>query len=233
MSASLRAAGNTTTSAATLNLVADVPAGTVDGDVMIGILWFNDNTAVLTAGAGWTLVPNSRVNHSAIVLGVALYYKVASSEGPTETIATSNNNQQYTGMILTYRSDAATVPVEAMASLENALVGANITCPAISTQFVNEPLILTVGNLQNCDFSGPSGFTERQDATGPTNTLSSAVYTGTGLTIGSQDAQTVVATVAGAALGLQLSIAPSRVLTEQVVPLTLMDIQVLSLAIVG
>jgi hypothetical protein len=64
------------------SIVVSKPPDTVDGDVMLALVYINDVTATITPPAGWTVIDTINTTISAVM---ATYYKVASSEGASYT----------------------------------------------------------------------------------------------------------------------------------------------------
>lgn len=78
-------------------LTINKPTGTVDGDLMISIIYTDANAPTFTPNTGWTEIVDSNQ--------VQICYKTASSEGSSYTFTTTKQGS-ITGFIVTYRYGA-------------------------------------------------------------------------------------------------------------------------------
>jgi hypothetical protein len=108
--------------------VISKPAGTVDGDLLVGFFSYL-NAATLTLPSGWAHVTGS----PAIVIVTAKYafvWKIASSEPASWTFSTSGSNLGFVGLVVRYTGIlAAPAPVAGLATSTTS----SVTAPAVTT----------------------------------------------------------------------------------------------------
>src|SRR5258705_435273 len=145
---------------ATGNAMINKPAGTVNGDVMVAAVAVRPNTVSITPPTGWTLI--QRVdNPNASSSSIALYYRVASSEGATYTWTLGGN----TGAAVatsTFSGVDTSSPINAGAG-QNTPSGVSHAAPSI-TPTVNNAMVLSLHSYSSSNpWTPPAGMTEDVD----------------------------------------------------------------------
>lgn len=146
---------------ATSNPVVGLPAGTVNGDVMIMVINSKDNTAQATP-TGWTRIGTQLNNTTSLT--TSIFYRVANSEPSTYTLATTAVSHCVS--ISSYSGVNTAAPINASSQRANA-ASATITANAITPTVSNTEVIFISGYANNVTHSGYSGtnptFAERFD----------------------------------------------------------------------
>jgi len=157
MAITFRAAASNSGNVTTLTI--DKPAGTVDGDIMVAAIGINGGSgvAITTVPTGWTLI--RRTDNSTNV-GLAVYWRVASSEGSSYDWVFDTRLKHSGGICTWYNNDAT--PVDA----ENGQTTASSTdhaAPTITPTVSNCMLVASyvVGIAANWTADG--AMTERVD----------------------------------------------------------------------
>lgn len=152
---------NTGTGTAT-SIAVNVPAGTVDGDVMVAVVFTTGGTgAEISAPAGWTTVNNTEVG---TVLAVATFYRVASSEPASYTFTFDTTSSRQGGAIISsYSGVDNTTPVDVNDVLTESASDANFDCPSVTTTVDDCMLVCTGGWQSTATASWPAGTDERQE----------------------------------------------------------------------
>lgn len=112
------------------------PTGTVDGDLMILAVATDEEN--ITTPSGWTLLQND-VNG-----GMAVFYKVAASEGGSYSITISSGDGA--AVIATYRNVAATSPINASGDAHTFASGAILDVPN-NTSTIADGLAVHIGGM--------------------------------------------------------------------------------------
>jgi hypothetical protein len=145
--------GNVTT------LTVTKPAGVIDGDIMVAAIGIDGGSGVsiTTPPAGWTL---ARRTDNGTAIGLAVYYKVAASEGASYDWVFDTKAKHSGGICAYYDNDAA--PFDQ----ENGQATASSTdhaAPTITPTVSNTMLVASyvIGALQT--WTADAAMTERVD----------------------------------------------------------------------
>ena len=130
------------------DLVVDKPVGTVDGDIMVNVIyWETDTTTISTVPTGWSLAANL-ANTGAFLLSV--YYKRASSEPANYTWGNDTPGNQWRNVIVAAFSGGtgtgSLIDVTGSSQADGALE-ANQTAPSVTTTGADRMLIRGGGNF--------------------------------------------------------------------------------------
>lgn len=135
------------------------PTGTVDGDVLIGMISVRASSSpTITAPSGWTLVGSALTSSSTTT---AVYYRVAGTSEPASYQWTSDLAiTDAVGLILRYTPSAPTTPpgtidASGMGSIASPAVSPSVTATGNNDRLI--ALFSTGGTVG----SAPSGMTQR------------------------------------------------------------------------
>lgn len=170
MAVAFRAANGTDGGGGSTSIVLNKPTGTVDGDVMLAMLYIEDASGDpptgLTAPSGWTKLQSAIANSS---FWMAVYYKIAASEGSSYTW--SWTPAAYTsGHIGSWSGCHATTPVDASA-MGTATTGSTVTYPSVTTS-VTDTHIVGLVSAWSVGETAPAGFSTADDP----GTYTGAIY---------------------------------------------------------
>lgn len=134
--------------------VVALPAGTVDGDLLVAVGLVNGANTI-TAPAGWTTHPNS--------LGTSnpLWTRVASSEPADYTFVTSGTASSIVQIVRISGYNTAT-PIDVATGVAG--TGTAYVIPTLTSNGADRLLMQMVSKLNNTSFTGPGSQTERYDA---------------------------------------------------------------------
>ena len=183
----------TQTGSAGTTITINVPAGTIDGDVLVLFVTSANSGATWTTPAGWTAGTSA--------VGAKVFYRTASSEPASYTI-TQSVSTTADGYIANFRNASIDVVGAFSGSGTNPAVAPSITVTN------NNSLVIAVFSdaTGNETYSTPTGFTpldSDSDATGP----SSGIFYKTGVSAGAFG--TVSSTMSGGtSRGALISLAP-------------------------
>lgn len=132
-------ASTTTESTGTAAIVNNVPAGTVNGDLLVW-RYSETGTNIPTTPAGWTLATSGSTTSTS----VTIWYRVASSEPASYTTGTLVTSGRHIGIMSAYSGVDNTTPFDVATP---ALVAGTTatTCPAITPVTVGA-WVLGIGN---------------------------------------------------------------------------------------
>lgn len=152
---------NTTLNLSSNSVQVTVPTGTVNGDLLLALIYFNDSTVNITAPAGWTIVDSI---NTTITAKAILYSRIALSEPANYTWnfdLTARNH----GLMTAYSGANTVSPINAHGVQGNDL-GSNCIAPSITT-VVDNCLLVFLGQMDSSlstTWTAPAGMTERFDA---------------------------------------------------------------------
>lgn len=138
------------------NLVLNVPAGTVDGDVMVAYVLTATGTTAATQ-ASWTALDNQTGGPTA-----ASFYRIASSE-PASYTFTVVDAQSSNGLIVTYSGTHATTPINQHSAWNRLTSTANATANTVTPSVDNCMILYLAGAGTSTAITPPAGYTERVD----------------------------------------------------------------------
>jgi MSHA biogenesis protein MshQ len=148
-------------SAASGNLVVNVPSGTVASDVMVASIAVRPNTATITAPAGWTLQRRTD-NANATASSLAVYYRVAGAGEPASYTWTLSANTGSAGGIQTFSNVDTSNPVD-IENGQNTASALTHTSPTVTTTLTNTMLVTSYEFASSATWTPPGGMTETVD----------------------------------------------------------------------
>jgi len=159
-----RASAQAGAASGVLTLTINVPAGTVQNDVMVAAIGVRPNTATVTAPSGWTLVRriNSTAGNSNSLL---VYTRVAGAGEPANYAWGFSSSTGSTGGILSFSGVDTASPVD----VENGQPtpnGLTHTAPSVNTTVANTMLVTGHTYSSAGTWTPPGGMTERVDVQG-------------------------------------------------------------------
>lgn len=128
-------------SSSTSSLAVNVPAATVDGDLLVACITWLSSTATITAPGGWTLIRSDATG----AMKQALYRLVAQGAAGSYTWSFSAAVACAGGMLTIRSADVVDVtPIDA----HGAATGSNSipTAPSVTTTIANDLLLLFAGD---------------------------------------------------------------------------------------
>ncbi len=177
-----RAASTVVSAASGSNAIVSKPTGTVDGDIMIAVIFAikgsSQTPAIGTVPSGWTLITSQANTSSTTRTLTAAYYKVAASEGASYTW--SGTSSTISVGIVSYSGAARTSPVDGTPT--GASIGSSgslqtlYTVGSMTTTLNNSMVVVVPGALRSAaeSFTAPTGttptFNERIDGGDSTQT---------------------------------------------------------------
>lgn len=156
-----RAAANTHNTSTNSNTVTK-PTGTLDGDVMVAIVYINDSTATITPPANWTLIDTINTTISG---KMSTYYKVASSEGANYQWDFSVTNRNSAAIASFYQGLRGTIDAHGVQANG---AGTNAIAPSITPTVTNSTLVFLCcqDTTATSTYTPPTGMTEVLDTGG-------------------------------------------------------------------
>ena len=159
-----RASAQAGAASGVLTLSINVPAGTVQNDVMVAAIGVRPNSVTVTAPAGWTLVRriNSTAGNSNSLL---VYYRVAGAGEPANYAWGFSSSTGSTGGILSFSGVDTASPID----VENGQPtpnGLTHTAPSVNTTVANTMLVTAHTYSSAGTWTPPTGMTERVDVQG-------------------------------------------------------------------
>jgi len=187
---------NTTVSCGSpcISLTISVPAGVVNGDVMIANIVASGTTTTIQASAGWTLIRRTTSDmtlSSVTYLEQAVYYRVAAGEPANYAWTSTGTGGSMAGGISAYSGVDTTTPVDVenvewVAAVPN-YANTSLPAPSVVTTVANDLLVASFAATLNGSpppaLTGPAGWNSRYSATYVTEAQSSDLVQATaGLT---------------------------------------------------
>ena len=148
-------------SAASGNLVVNVPSGTAASDVMIASIAVKPNTVTITAPAGWTLQRRTD-NASATASSLAVYYRVAGAGEPANYTWTLSANTGSAGGIQTFSNVDTQNPIDIDLG-QNTASALTHASPTVTTTLTNTMLVTSYGFGSSATWTPPGGMFEAVD----------------------------------------------------------------------
>ena len=139
----------------TVSLSVNKPASTVDGNLMVMVLWVDRTTSAITPPGGWNLI-NTQTFGSTLH---NTYYKVASGEGASYSIGSSPSSFMAAG-IASFSGTDTVSPLQT--SSVNTNTSGTATGTGITTTNDNTLLVMTSATTGTRNYTA-STLTERID----------------------------------------------------------------------
>lgn len=149
----------------TTSLTINRPTGTISGDLMVAII-FGENNVTWTGDTGWNEVVDQGVGPS---LRVA--HKTAGGSEPSSYTFTSSGSSLLGGVILTYRNAA----YDTVGTIATGVSGGNQVANAITLSQSGSTIIAAFARAQTASWSSPSSGLSLLD-TQTVNRPSWAIY---------------------------------------------------------
>jgi hypothetical protein len=163
------ASGANTGSGAT-SITFAKPSGVATNDVMLVQIVANGAAGnVYTPPTGWNLI---RRDNTSVLIGDALYYKVATASEPASYTFGFSSLQPASGGIVAYGGVDTTNPIDAHSGSVNLNVGPPLTAKTVTTTTPNDMILFFGAVTSKTTVTPPSGMTQRWYATGSTKTSS-------------------------------------------------------------
>ncbi|MBL4818640.1 MAG: SBBP repeat-containing protein, partial [Deltaproteobacteria bacterium] len=156
------------------DITINVPAGTVDNDVMLMAVAFNDDAVSATTPTGWT----EEIDQAQTTGGNAddgrlhVFSRVASSEPASYTV-TLSGGVRVVGSIVSYENVNPTNPLDGTPTSAATADSTTHDAPTMTTSLSNSMLITFHVATGNETWTPPTGMTERTDVA--TNNISMEV----------------------------------------------------------
>jgi len=177
-----------------ISLTISVPAGVVNGDVMIANIVASGTTSTIQAPAGWTLIRRTTSDMTLITVSYleqAVYYRVAAGEPANYAWTSTGTGGSMAGGISAYSGVDTTTPVDVenvewVAAVPN-YANTSLPAPSVVTTVANDLLVASFAATLNGSpppaLTGPAGWNSRYSATYVTEAQSSDLVQATaGLT---------------------------------------------------
>lgn len=154
----------TSVSSSGTSRTTNVPAGVVDGDVMLAFVQINDAGMTINTEPGWTLV----YLHTplGITVTTALYIRVASSEPASYTWDGWSSSRNRVTHVAYRNVDAANI-IDVYATTPYG-VTSTVVAPSVTTTTVNTMMVVCI-HVDDTSSTGvasyPGSMTERQNTT--------------------------------------------------------------------
>jgi len=157
-----------TTVATRASTAVTVPAGVVDGDILIAMFMAQrlSPSTTLNPPAGWTVIDSTRVKDSTgLTCDAAVYWKRALGESGSYTFTNTSASTQL--VVMAYSGEIASgSPVAATSknfTTDPTTFGATASAFAVTTTAANEDLVYLAHTWVNGALTPPAGMTERFD----------------------------------------------------------------------
>lgn len=148
--------------AASADIVASRPAGTVDGDLLIAQINTANTQTITAVPSGWLLIGTAT---AAAQTRTHYYWKIAASEPATWTWTRSAAVNRMGAQVHRVTGHHATAPIAAFSLAGDAASGSTITAPGITTPSNDCLLLLLAGvHTVTATKTGATAMTERVDA---------------------------------------------------------------------
>jgi hypothetical protein len=147
--------GSPTTAAMTAGattITVSVPAGVVNGNLLLLCVWGDDATGVITDPAGWTLDSSA-----APASGRGkVYRRIASSEPASYAVTVTSN--KYVAVMAAYSGVNTTTPFSASSMKNEAVAGTSHTTNSVTPGSVNDWLVSFFGDRQTTAANKNTGW---------------------------------------------------------------------------
>lgn len=205
MAVAYRDSTSSATAGATTPLVVPVPAGTVNGDIMIFAVGIGGAAHLPGTPAGLTALDNDTTAPS-----VQTYWRIASSEPANYSFSFSGGPLGATAIVMCYSGGHQTTPINKHVAWHRSTSTATVTADTVTTD-VDGCMLVWLGmiNVTALTYTGPTSYTQRQNPNSGVGVLSGL---GAELFQASQGATgTVTATASstGTTVGTLVAIAPA------------------------
>jgi hypothetical protein len=147
-------AGNASGGALSINK----PAGTVDGDLLVAVLYLESDTNTWTPPAGWnTSAALTQDNTGSLQMQV--FWKIASGEGASWSWTPGTNNWR-SGVVAAYSGGSGSgerVDIAGGSQGDAISPVTNQTAPSVSTTVVDDLLVFGYGNFSGTNVTAMTG----------------------------------------------------------------------------
>jgi hypothetical protein len=165
-----KGANPATTGGAATSITYTKPAGVEANDIMLIQIVANGASGnIYTPPAGWSLI---RRDNTSVLIGDALYYKVAGEFEPTAYTFTFSSSQQASGGIVAYSGVDTQNPIDAHSGSINLNAGPTLTAKPVLTTTPNDMLLFFGAVTSKTSINPPANMTQRWYSTGSTSTSS-------------------------------------------------------------
>lgn len=152
----------------TATLTIDMPAGTVDNDIMLALIVATDSDGIpsISAPAGWTEIASNTIGTST---RLSAFWKRASSEGASYefTMSGTASGKYQNGCILSYSGCAVTgSPINAFSTVGYLTSNTTLRAGGVTTTYAGVMLVFLGGTYSAPGETAtpPSGMSERFDS---------------------------------------------------------------------
>lgn len=196
------------------SVTVNVPAGTVNGDLLVVQVAWNEN-ATLNNPAGWTQIREDQTGIGGVAaLNSRLMYRIAASEPASYTWTFASGTRRIAGCMVNLTGADTSAPIDSSSGqASDGPSTTDVVAPTVDP-VVSDGFLLYFGSCrQSTTFTPPAGMTERYDGANGSGVtvemaseqLASGAATGTrtgvmaGATTNGQAGQLVVIKAAGGA----------------------------------
>lgn len=165
MAIAFRSKASATVNASAATIVVPVPAGVVDGDVLVLAVTArgSNTTAAVTTPAGWTLRGSQHSGNGATDISVYVFMRVAASE-PANYTVTVGSTTRIIGIMSAYTGVDNSTPFDvASVATGGASSSTNVVAASLTTARAGEMLVGAFGVESNSTFTPDAAMTERED----------------------------------------------------------------------
>lgn len=214
MAVAFNAASAVAGGSAAASVTVNVPAGTVNGDLLVVQIGWNEN-ATLNNPAGWTQIREDQTGAGGVAaLNSRLMYRVAASEPASYTWTFASGTRRIAGCMVNLTGADTAAPIDSSSGqAQDGTSTANVTAPTVDPVVADGFLLYFGASRSGTTFTPPTGMTERYDGANgsgvtvemATEQLASGAATGTrtgvlaAATTNGQAGQLVVIKAAGGA----------------------------------
>jgi hypothetical protein len=155
---------DTSNTAPVQSWVMNKPSGVVDGDFLLMFIVQNNPLAFSSTPSGWTLIQDSRLDHSGA--NAVTYYKIASSEPASYTWDYGATFSERTAACLVALTGGI---YDEIGQTEDGSGSTTCTAPSVTVDSDGSVLIAANGQKDTNYSAVPSGFTEVMNVTAKVN----------------------------------------------------------------
>ncbi len=184
------------------NLTLNKPSTVIAGHVLIAQVVFRTPTNVVTPPSGWILI---RRDETSSTIGMASYYKVATSSEPATYTWTFSASVLLAGGIADFSGVKTSSPINAQAGSFQS--GTSMIAPSITTTVPNTELVFFSSASLVGTVSPPNGMTEDWDMTNNSN-ITAFMADQDNPASGATGTRTATCSVSGGNLGQLIALSP-------------------------
>jgi hypothetical protein len=157
-----RQVASATAASGVLTLAINLPAGTLQNDVMIAAIAVRPSSATITAPAGWALVRRTDNPGPTDSNSLAVYYRVAGGNEPLNYAWTFSASTGAAGGIQAFSSVDTTNPIDVENGQTTPSANTHAT-PSVTTTVANTMLVTSHTFSSSRTWTPPGGMTESFD----------------------------------------------------------------------